>query len=509
MDRRRFLAALAALGCIGGPRAQTAQRPRFSVNPFALGVASGYPHAGGATLWTRLIDLAQPGGLDAKAIRVGWEVAEDDRFGRITARGAALAEPNLGHSVHVDVRGLKPQRWYRYRFLAGGAESRAGRFRTAPAAHEAPYSVNFAVASCQQYEQGFYAAYRHVVRDQPDLVVFLGDYIYETSWGRVHVRKHGAPEAYSLADYRARHALYKSDPDLQAAHAACAWLLTWDDHEVDNDYANDRPEDGLAAELFLARRAAAYQAYYENMPLPAHMKPRGTALLLHTVVPWGRLARFYLLDDRQYRSHPASCPRPGRASASEAGPCEGLLDPARSMLGAEQERWLGTALSANSAAWNLVGQQTLIAPFSARRDGSGAVWPDGWDGYPAARQRLMHQLGSVANPVTFGGDMHSFHVADLRGDLQDYASPVVASEFVTTSITSQPRSQSTLDALARANPHVKLAEGRYRGYTRVVVDSQRLVADLRALRSVADAGADCFTLSSYVVENGRPGPQRT
>ncbi len=513
--RRRVLQGMAAAGLITGLPACALplfDGPlRLSRDPFRLGVAAGYPTPDGITLWTRLLlDDAAPEVLQRRAIAVRWEVSADDAFVAIVAAGNAQAAPSQAHSVHVDVRGLEPERWYRYRFSGAGAVSPAGRFRTAPAAQAQAAGLRFAVASCQQYEQGHYGAYRHIVRDSPDLVLFLGDYIYEGSWGRNHVRKHGAGEAYTLDAYRQRYALYKSDRDLQAAHAACAWLLTWDDHEVDNDYANDRPEDGMPAEAFLARRAAAYQAYYEHMPLPARMKPQGPALQLYSESPWGRLASFYMLDDRQYRSHQA-CARPGRGGGSntiDVAACADLADPARTMLGLEQERWLGGVLGATRASWNLLGQQTLIAPSTDRRNQRSTVWTDGWDGYPAARRRLIAQLMSAPNPVTFGGDMHSFHVADLKRIPSDDASPVAASEFVTTSITSQPRSQNLLDALARANPHMKLAEGRYRGYIRVLLRPERLEADLRAMRDVATPDAECFTLASYEIESGRPGPVR-
>lgn len=510
--RRALLQALAAAGlvpgCVSAPRAEA---PRFARDPFALGVAAGYPGPDRITLWTRLLLDPVDGSVAPAAIPVRWEIATDEQFRTIAAQGTLDALPAEAHSVHVDAAGLLPGRWYHYRFHAGSATSRSGRFLTAPAPGTMPAALKLAFASCQQYEQGYFAAHRHIAADAPGLVVFLGDYIYESSWGRHHVRKHDAPEPYTLAEYRARYALYKRDPDLQAAHAACAWLVTWDDHEVDNDYANDRPEDGMSASAFLARRAAAYQAYYEHMPLPASMRPAGGAVRLHTACDWGSLARLHMLDDRQYRSHQACAPvqRGGGSTRIERAACPEIDSPARSLLGAEQERWLDASLSDAPAAWNLVGQQTLVAPFADLRNGRHGIWTDGWDGYPAARRRLMQSLARARNPVVFGGDVHSFHVADLHLDPADRESLLVATEFVATSVTSQGNTQTRIDAIAAMHPHMKLAEARFRGYLRVNLAPDRLEAELRALRDVASPDAACDTLAAFTVEAGTPGARRT
>jgi alkaline phosphatase D len=302
--RRRFLQGLGALA-VSSPQLSAVRAQAY---PFALGVASGYPSPSGITLWTRLTGL-----LDA--VPVKWEMFREESLQRVVASGEALATGEWAHAVHVDVHGLEPGRSYWYRFTAADAQSPVGRTRTAPAADAPLERLRFAVASCQQYEQGYYGAYRHIVADDPDFVAFLGDYIYESSWGRDHVRSHGSLEPYTLEDYRARYALYRSDPALQGAHAACPWVVIWDDHEVDNDYADDRPEDGTGRGEFLLRRAAAYRAYYEHMPLPERMRPHGPQLRLHTQLGWGSLARLYLLDTRQYKSWQAS-PRPRRGGGS-------------------------------------------------------------------------------------------------------------------------------------------------------------------------------------------------
>lgn len=501
ISRRRFLLGALALG-VPVPRLVGAAGPALAAHPFSLGVASGYPTPTGMTLWTRLMGIEAP-------TSVAWEVAADDAMRKVVRSGEAHASAEWAHSVHVDVDGLEPDRWYWYRFRAAGAESPIGRTRTAPARDAAAPRLRFAFGSCQQYEQGYYEAYRHLVADAPDLVVFLGDYIYEVSWGKEHVRSHGAPEPYTLDEYRARYALYKSDPDLQAAHAAAPWIVTWDDHEVDNDYADDRAEDGMETEAFLERRAAAYQAYYEHMPLPARMRPFGARLQLHTTVDWGRLARFHVLDTRQYRSWQA-CPRRGRRGGSNtlnAEKCPRLDRPGRSILGRAQERWLQQAIDANPA-WTVIAQTTIMARVDRLAGPGRSVWTDGWDGYPAARRRLLDALVEkrARNPVVIGGDVHTFHVCNLKADYDDERSPVVASEFVGTSITSQGWPQERVDEYVRENPHILYAEGRHRGYTRVDVTPKLWRADLRGMDTVKTRGAACRTLASFVVEDGRPGP---
>ncbi len=480
---------------------------RFTANPFSLGLASGYPHPGGMVLWTRVTGLADP-----VAVPVRWEVAADEAMRKVVASGTEQARPEWAHSVHAEPQGLEPDRWYWYRFTAGDAQSPVGRTRTAPAAGAQPSRLRFAFASCQHYEQGFFGAYRHMLADDPDLLVFLGDYIYESSWGRNHVRKHDVSEPYTLEDYRARYTQYKADPDLQAAHAAFPWIVTWDDHEVDNDYADDRAEDGMDREPFLLRRAAAYRAYYENLPLPARMKPIGADMRIYTTLDWGTLARFYTLDDRQYRSWHA-CPRPGRRGGSntvDIEQCGRLTSPGRSMLGRTQERWLDGALGESGAAWNVLAQQTPMAQFDQKPGAGRRAWTDGWDGYPAARQRLFDSLlaRKTRNPVVLGGDVHSFNVNQLKRDFDQPESPVVASEFVCTSITSQAWAQERLNQYLPDNPHMLLVDSRYRGYARVDVTAARIRVDLRAMEDVRKRDSACSTLASFVVENGKAGPQR-
>jgi alkaline phosphatase D len=445
--------------------------------------------------------------MPPQSVEVRWQVARDERFRDLAAQGTARATPELAHSVHVELRALEPDRPYWYRFIAGGVESRIGRTRTAPAVTANASQLRFAFASCQHYEQGFYGAYRHMAAEDLDLVVHLGDYIYESSWGRKHVRRHSAPEPKQLAGYRDRHAQYKTDPDLQAMHAQVPWLFTWDDHEVANDYAADQGQ--YLEPDFVERRAAAYRAYYEHMPLERSMLPQGPAMRLHERFQWGRLALFHMLDDRQYR-HVQVCARPKRGGGSnvvddEQCPERHRFD--RSLLGPEQERWLEQGLSASQARWNVLAQQSIMAQID-RLPGPGTThWTDSWDGYPAARKRLLDFLAGrkLGNTLVIGGDVHSHWVCDLRPDFDRPDSPVVATEVVGTSITSQAWPQERNAALLPDNPHVRFVSSERRGYVVMELSEQTCRVHLRGIDSEKRADTGIATQASFVVEHGRPG----
>ena len=481
-------------------------------DPFSLGVASGYPGPDGIVLWTRLAPepLAPDGGggMSDQPVAVAWEIAEDPGFARVARSGQIHAEPTWAHSVHVEVGGLRPGRDYWYRFRADGLVSPIGHARTAPARGATPARLRFAHASCQHYEQGWFVAHRHMAAEDLDLVAFVGDYIYESSWGTEHVRKHGTGEPVSLAGYRVRHALYRGDRDLQACHAAHPWIVTWDDHEVDNDYAADRSEGLWPRDRFLARRAAAYRAFYEHMPLPVTMRPRGPDMTIHARLDWGELARFHIVDDRQYRS-PQPCPRNGRGGSNVVGPaCTDRLDPALTLLGVEQEAWLEEGFAASSARWNILVQQTLFA--SLARGGAGAAprfWTDGWDGYPAARQRLVDAMVAtrLSNPLIVGGDVHACYAADILADPAGSRGPVVASELCGTSITSQGAATARLATLAPANPHLRFVDSASRGYLATTLTAGGARAELRAVLSVKRPDAAIVSLARFDIEAGRPG----
>ena len=499
--RRLLLRGAAA--CIASP--WLASGPRAADTPrFTLGVASGQPRADGMVLWTRLMGSDLPDAVDVR-----WELAADEQFQRIVARGQERAEATWAHSVHAEPSGLEPGRWYWYRFTALGQQSPVGRTRTAPAV-DAAATLRFAIASCQRYDVGHYAAWRHVADEQLDLVMFLGDYIYEYASGKSAVRRvEGGPgQVLTLEQYRARYATHKSDPLLQAAHAAAPWLLVWDDHEVSNDYANVQGED-LAIDT-RARRAAAYRAYWEHMPFPKSARPVDADMRIVGRLDWGTLARIHLLDDRQYHDVQV-CPKPGRGGSNTVAvaKCPALADPARSLLGAEQERWLADGWDL-SRPWNLLAQQTLVARFAWTDSaiGGGVYWTDGWDGYAPARNRLLGTVAAkkVGGVVVLGGDVHSHYVADLKADYDDARSPVVASEFCGTSITSLSLPQSQIDAAREFNPHIHYARGDQRGYMSFDLDAKQLSTRLMAVDRIADPASGVTTVARFVVEADRPGP---
>lgn len=501
ISRREFL--LASL--LAPAMARPAGSVRFASHPFTLGVASGYPAADGVALWTRLAPSPlDGGGMAPEAVRVAWEVAENEAFTRIVRKGSAVAVPENAHAVHAEVDGLLPAREYFYRFMAGNEVSGVGRTRTAPAAGKGG-RLRVALGSCQQYEQGYFVAHRHLAAEGADLVVFLGDYIYESSWGREHVRKHHQPAPKTLAQYRDRYALYKSDADLQKSHAAAPWIVTWDDHEVDNDYANDRSEE-LDPD-FLARRAAAYKAFYEHMPLRRSVLLAGGGMRIYGALDWGGLARFHVLDDRQYRSHQV-CPRAGRGgSAFVDASCTDRLDAKLTLLGSAQEQWLDESLAGSKAAWNVIVQQTLFVP-GGHRNVKGALihWTDSWDGYPAARERLLRSLAErrPANPLIVGGDMHAAMMARVHAEPANPDSPVVATELVTTSITSQGFA-AMIGRMKRENPHIQYAESDRRGYAILDLEVSKVEARHRAVDTVKRADAGISTAATFALESGRPG----
>jgi len=492
------------------PGAHSAVRPRFSRNPFALGVASGYPVPDGMVLWTRLAPepLAPDGGMPLAAVAVRWELADDAQFRRIVQSGVAYAEPEWAHSVHVEPMGLASGRHYWYRFIAGDAVSATGRTWTAPASNVPLARLRLAVANCQQYEHGYYTAYQQMQRDDLDLIVHVGDYIYELSWGDRRLRRHLIPECYTLTDYRQQYALYRSDADLAAAHAACPWLLTWDDHEVDNDYAGAVSEQDDVPALALARRAAAYRAYYEHQPLPRRAAPFGADLRLHCARSFGNLVNILMLDERQYRS-PQACPPPGRAGSNRVllEDCPELLDESRTMLGRRQEAWLGAALQYSRARWNLLAQGVVMMHADEDSQHRGRYWTDGWNGYAPARARLLRQLrdSGAANPLVLSGDIHAFGAGELQLDGRDMRSPIIASELVATSITSQAAPESVLKPMRDNNANIHYFSGEQRGYLRLDIKPERLQADLVAMNTVTEPHSGASVVRSFVLEDGRRG----
>jgi alkaline phosphatase D len=515
VDRRRFLrhtwsGVAASLSLALLPGRDIFATTRFGDNPFTLGVASGDPTSAGIVLWTRLAPVpADPGSLGRRAIPVGWRVAHDSAMRHLVARGTAVAHAALAHSVHVEVDGLRPGRDYFYQFDLAREESPIGHFRTAPAPHQLARECRFAFATCQDWPSGYYTAYTDMLKNDLDLVFHLGDYTYEYAIGSSTGRGVPPPEGFELETvdlqtYRLRHTLYKLDQDLQAAHAKFPFVVIWDDHEVANDYSGLAPEFGAPSPEFSARRAAAYQAYYEHMPIRLRVAQQpAPGLRIYRRLDWGQLAQFSMLDDRQYRTD-------NPCGDGEALRCDEALTGDYTMLGQQQERWISRGFKDSTARWNIVAQQLLIAQLEHATIQPNWFWNDAWDGYPLARQRLLNEVvgAEVRNPVFLTGDWHSTFVNDLKLDFADPNAPTVATEFVTPAITTGGDGTPYGPYYAPMipfNPHIKYYEGDRRGYFKATVTPEHMRLDLRFVTTVENPNGTGYAAGSWVVEDGHPG----
>ncbi|MFC7546154.1 alkaline phosphatase D family protein [Plantactinospora sp. GCM10030261] len=516
LTRRTLLATgtvAGAAGAIAGLPATAAAKPSGPLrqDPFTLGVASGDPDHDGFVLWTRLAPqpLAEDGlgGMPARTVPVHWELAADERFRHVVRRGVALARPATAHSVHVELNGLLPGREYFYRFRAERYISPVGHTRTAPPPWTMPASLAMSFASCSQFEHGYFTAYRRLAEDEPELVLHLGDYQYEYTRDTYTIpggnpRDHEGPETVTLANYRQRHAQYKTDPDLQAAHAVAPWAVVWDDHEVDNNWADEvyeKPE--IPQPEFLARRAAAFQAYYENMPLRRTSIPRGIDMQLYRRLRWGRLATFHLLDTRQYRDD--------QACGDGYDACPAAYDPARSITGAEQERWLIDGFNRSDARWDVLGQQVFFAQRDNNAGPLTVTSMDAWDGYAASRDRITRGwvAAGVRNPVVLTGDVHAHWASDLKLDYTDPTSRTVGSELVCSSITSGGDGADSVTGShpwLAINPHLRF-QNNLRGYVRTTITPGQLAADFMVLPHVTTPGAPAHRRATFVTEDRVPG----
>ena len=504
-DRRAFL--IGGLAIVGaGALSRVQARPRWDASPFSLGVASGDPAEDSVVLWTRLApDPLNGGGMPPAPVTVRWEVAEDEGMRRIVKQGQATAVAEWAHTVHVEADGLAPYREYWYRFHAGDATSPVGRTRTLPRANDEVNRLRFAFASCQHYELGFFTAYRHMVTEDLDVVFHLGDYIYEGAGRDGQTRRHKGVELATLDDYRNRYAQYRMDPDLQAAHAAFPWIITPDDHEVDNNYANAISEHDDPREAFLQRRAAAYQAYYEHMPFRRRSVPSGPDIQLYRQFTYGRLASFFVLDTRQYRTD-QPCGDGSKAS------CPGVADPNATLLGAAQERWLLDGLGRSKGRWNVLPQQVMMAKVDQMPGPEERYSMDQWSGYDAGRTRLLEFMRSrrPSNPVILTGDIHSNWVNDLKVDFRDADAPAVATEFVGTSITSGGDGMDQADRMKGVlaeNPFVKFQNSQ-RGYVSCSVTPGTWHADYQVMDFVSKPDSPRRTRASFRVTSGRAGAER-
>jgi alkaline phosphatase D len=521
LSRRQVLAtAAASIGAAvlpmpaGEPAAPTE-------SPFLLGVASGDPLPDSVILWTRLVrDAYDARSMGGRPVEVLWQVARDERFHGVVRSGVTAARPELAHSVHVNARGLEPGREYFYRFKVRGKLSPVGRTRTAPAPWADPDRLRLGIVNCQDFQNGYWPAYWGLADEDLDVVFHLGDYIYEYDpHSRFPDRNHTTPETpgldqlLTLDDYRNRHAQYKGDPALRAAHAAFPWVVTWDDHEVENNYADDVDEIDdtgprkQTPEQFGRERAHAYQAYYEHMPIRADLRPGSSDLRIFRRFDFGRLARFNVLDTRQYRTD-----QPGGFPGDFGLESAGTGNTTDTLTGEAQERWLADGLTCTPARWNVIAQQVMMSRtrFPNPTGGQPPIVAnlDQWDGYAPQRTRLLQFLADrrVANPVVLAGDIHSTWLSDLKLNFDDPASPSVAVEFVATSVSSD--FPIAFDAPLKQvnpvlNPHVKYFDGSRRGYLRAEIGHDAWRTDVRVVDTIDVRNAPVYTSASYAVEAGQ------
>jgi alkaline phosphatase D len=486
---------------------------------FTLGVASGDPGEDSVVLWTRLApDPLNGGGMGRSPVEVIWQLATDPSMNDVIRAGSVTAYPRDGHAVSVNVDGLNSDAWYYYQFSYAGEQSRIGRTRTFPPQGATPAGMRFALVSCQDFEAGYYAAYRDISTLELDFVVHVGDYIYEGAANPdvPAERRHTGGEITSVTGYRNRYALYRLDPDLQDAHAAFPFIVTWDDHEVDNNYAGVVPEDDQTAQEFLRRRANAYQVYAETMPLRPIVRERNGSMNLYRSLKFGDLAEFFMLDSRQVRSD-----QPCGDGLGVLQNCPAILDPAATMLGDEQEAWLFRNLRNSRATWNVLAQQVMMMRWDlgillGADPPLNAFLVDAWDGYQVPRDRIMAFLADnqIPNPVVLTGDIHSSWAADLKADFTDPGSQIVGAELVCSGVTSAfgdaavPPVERTLPS----NPHIRFFDGLHRGYVLCTVTPDSWRADYRAVTRVPDpiftvpsADIPVFDLASFRLTAGQPG----
>jgi alkaline phosphatase D len=509
LTRRHFLGTTAAAFAAAPSivRAQTLWRHY----PFSVGIASGDPSPDGFVIWTRIAPepLEPHGGMGMGIMPVRWEVASDEKFQTIVAKGEAPARPELAHSVHVEVAGLQPQRPYFYRFEAGGERSVRGRARTLPLEAASPQQLRFGVAGCQSYEDGYYTAYRHLAGEDLAFVFHYGDYIYEGRGDPLEVsyagdaivtpvRPYVGELIMSLDDYRRRYAQYKSDPDLQRAHAAHAFFMTFDDHEVDNNWAADIDQRDTPPEVFRLRRAAAFQAWYEHMPARRQQYPNGAAIQLYRSARYGNLAEFDFLDTRQFRTN-----QPCGDGFKPA--CPEVNSPDARMISAEEEAWLTRNLQRRDARWNVVAQQVMMMSLDRRRTPNDAPAKllnlDSWAGYEVPRERLLARMRGLDNVVVLTGDEHK----NFAGLLYDRDHPV-AVEFVSTSISSGGDGQDMVpggDAMLANNPQLKFINHQ-RGYLACEVTPDEWRTNFMVVDRVRTPDGTLSKRATWAVNRGEP-----
>ncbi|MFF4886336.1 alkaline phosphatase D family protein [Streptomyces nigra] len=532
--RRSVVKAAAATAVLAGPLAGALPARAVDAAPaFLHGVASGDPLPDGVLLWTRVTPTpdAVPGSGIGPDVEVSWTVALDKAFMNVVAKGSTTATAASDHTVKADIRGLSPVTDYWFRFSAGGTDSPAARTRTAPAADAAVTNLRFGVVSCANWEAGYFSAYRHLAaRGDLDAWLHLGDYIYEYGTGDYGtrgkvVRPHSpAHEIVTLADYRVRHATYKTDPDLQALHTKAPVIAIWDDHEFANDTWSGGAENHTegAEGAWTARQAAAKQAYFEWMPVRPAIA--GTT---YRRLRFGKLVDLSLLDLRSFRSQQVSV---GNGEVD---------DPDRTLTGRAQLDWLKAGLKSSDTTWRLVGNSVMISPFAIGSLSADllkplakllglpqeglALNPDQWDGYTDDRRELLAHLRSnaIRNTVFLTGDIHMAWANDVPVDAGTYPlSASAATEFVVTSVTSDNLDdivkvpEGTLSAIASpviraANRHVHWVDTDRHGYGILDITAERTQMDYYVLSDRTKRDATAKWTRSYRTRNGTQKVERT
>ena len=511
--RRQLLTVATAAPLIGAPAIVRAQS-WYAGYPFSLGVTSGDPAADGFVIWTKLAPkpFEPHGGMPTVPLPVKWEVASDDRFKTIVASGEATARPELGHSVHVEVAGLQPDRPYWYRFALAGDQSPRGRARTLPPASASPRALKFGVAGCQNYEDGYFTAFRHLAReDDLAFVYHYGDFIYEYKQRRPdydkdglpvpHVRNHIGQDCLDVADYRLRYAQYLSDYDLQAARAKHTWFPTFDDHEVENNWVQDENWKAVPPEIFRLRRQAGLQAWYEYMPVRAAMLPRnGIITNMYREARYGDLLSIDFLDTRSFRSK-QPCDDGFKPY------CPGIDDSKTQVISPEEESWLVQNLKRGQTQWNCVAQQVMMMSLDRRRyaDETQKIYNiDTWAAYTAQRNRLLAKMRGLDNVVVLTGDEHQ----NFAG-LLDNGDKAVAVECVSTSISSGgdgSNLRTGSDVMLKNNAELKFINDQ-RGYLVCEVTPDAWTTQARVMDQVSMPGGAISTRATMTVPRGQPSLQ--
>ena len=503
INRRNFM--LTSTGFLVANKFSAAWGQDIVKDPFTLGVASGVPRNNSVILWTRLAPEPFAGGgmpnMDVQ-LRVRVTRAENLRDSVIDRIITAPAAD--GHSVHFRADGLEPGAEYWYQFELADFVSPVGRTRTAGSG--ALDNFRLAFASCQHFESGHYAAYRDIAEAIPDLIVHLGDYIYEYGPGDISnnpVRQHLSAEIQTLWDYRNRHAQYRSDPHLQAAHAIAPWLVALDDHEIDNNWAGYTPQDPeQQTDLeFRVRRWAALKAYYEHMPIEfrPELSDLNSSLQIYGSFEFGDLLKVILLDTRQYRAD-----QPCGQGFPADDDCSERYSNDISFTGREQEQWLNRELADSDSHWNLMAQQTWFSQF---RYVGNRYNMDQWDGYPAQRQKVIQQLArpELSNPVILSGDWHCGCAMNVLSNFDDPLATPVAAELAGTSISSNCSWISAVEESLPENPHVEYFSGNRRGYVLCELDREQMRAQYRLVEQSRDPNSTVEIDRELTVESGQRG----